>query len=45
MQKHFRQVCHVCKSYSFCTVYSDYVDAWIELQKAYKREKKNEKGE
>lgn len=36
MQKHFRQVCHNCKLYSRCEVYANYVDAWINLQAAYK---------
>jgi len=42
MQNHFRQVCHVCKSYSLCSIYSNYIDAWMKLQKAYKRDKKGE---
>lgn len=41
-QKHFKQVCHNCKAYANCHVYGKYVDAWIKLQKAYKRERKNE---
>jgi hypothetical protein len=39
-QKHFRQVCHVCKEYSRCEVYAEYVDAWIELQKAFEEDNK-----
>ena len=38
MQKHFRQVCHVCKKYAKCKVYAKYVEAWIELQKSVKEQ-------
>ena len=38
MQKHFKQVCHSCKEYARCSVYSNYVEAWMNLQKAYKKE-------
>lgn len=37
--KHFRQVCHNCKEYSECLVYSTYVQAWMNLQDSYYVEK------
>ena len=38
MQKHFRQVCHKCNKYSKCKLYSEYVESWINLQKAFLEE-------
>jgi len=39
MGKHFRQVCHNCKEYSKCLIYSGYVQAWMNLQDSYYVEK------
>lgn len=36
MQKHFRQLCNKCKKYNRCSIYNEYVDAWMELQKLAK---------
>jgi len=33
MQKHFRQVCHNCRKYVGCSVYSNYTKAWFALQR------------
>ena len=43
-QEHFRQVCHTCKKYAGCLVYSGYVEAWMNLQKSYYPEKTVEHG-
>jgi len=39
MGKHFRQVCHTCKEYAKCPVYSNHFSAWINLQDSYYIEK------
>lgn len=33
LQRNFKQKCNYCKYYAGCIVYSEYVKAWIELQK------------
>lgn len=38
MQEKILQVCHICKKYTGCEKYNNYVDAWIELQKAFLKE-------
>ena len=37
MSAHFRQLCNKCKEYDTCELYADYVQAWIDLQKAAER--------
>lgn len=32
-QYQFKQLCHRCWKYSACSVYAEYVDAWIGLEK------------
>lgn len=39
MGEHFRQVCHNCKEYAKCLVYSGHVQAWMNLQDSYYVEK------
>jgi len=36
MQNHFKQVCHTCKEYAKCSIYNEYVEAWMQLQNSYK---------
>ena len=34
-QEHFKQLCYTCREYANCEVYSEYVNAWLELQKGF----------
>jgi len=36
LQKHFKQLCNRCKDFAQCELYSNYVEAWMDLQKALK---------
>lgn len=36
MQRHFRRLCNKCKYYGRCSVYAEYIDAWMELQRVLK---------